>query len=157
MGAGRGEITSALLNYSQMAVLMAEVRAITLQTCWDGLKEDLLMFVSAPGSDKLRGTAEKMSYMKAEPICSMASPCSWSCIWGQEESRTSCGADANVCPTLGRHSWSVTSTQAQPSSTTGIAGSPSSGRWSARRRSPAGYKTASCLSSSAWTSALLLM
>lgn len=44
-----------------MAVLMAEVRAITLQICWDGLKEDLLMFVSAPGSEKLRGIGEKMS------------------------------------------------------------------------------------------------
>lgn len=60
-GPGRGEMTSALLNCCQMAVLMAEVRAVTLQTCWDGLKEDLLMLVSTPGSEKLGGTGEKMS------------------------------------------------------------------------------------------------
>lgn len=60
-GPGRGEMTSALLNCCQMAMLMAEVRAVNLQTCWDGLKEDLLMFVSTPGSEKLGGTGEKMS------------------------------------------------------------------------------------------------
>lgn len=54
-------MTSALLNYSQMAVLTAEVRAITSPTFWDGLKEDLLMFVSPPGSEKLRGTGEMSS------------------------------------------------------------------------------------------------
>lgn len=54
-------MTSALLNCCQMAVLMAEVRAVTLQTCWDGLKEDLLMLMSTPGSEKLGGTGEKMS------------------------------------------------------------------------------------------------
>lgn len=43
-----------------MAVLVAEVRTITLQTCWDGLKEDLVMFVSS-WAKKLRGTGEKMS------------------------------------------------------------------------------------------------
>lgn len=47
-GAGKGEMTSALPNCCWMAVLTAEVRAMTLQACWDGLKEDLLVVVSAP-------------------------------------------------------------------------------------------------------------
>lgn len=58
-GAGRGEIAHDLLNCCQMAVLMAEIMAITLQTCWDGLREDFLMFVSTPGPEKLGGTGRK--------------------------------------------------------------------------------------------------
>lgn len=43
-----------------MAVLTAQVRAIALQACWDGLKEDLLVVVLL-GSEKLGGTGETMS------------------------------------------------------------------------------------------------
>lgn len=53
---------------------------------------------------------------------------------------------------LGRLSWRATWPQAPPCSTAGTTGWPDSGRWSARRRSPAAWKTAPCSCSSVWTS-----